>query len=238
MGVLENVGSAFMSPEPPGELRAAVDLTTRRARLAVASVAAYTVITVASCAFSLIESWPSLTIVVLACLTLLRIASAVLYCRWLHRAWKDNGLLEGRSLSMSAGAAVASFFIPIVSLFRPYQAVKELYEASDPETLPDRPQYALTEGSSYRATSGVLVSTPDYRRPFPIRAWWAAYLISSLNFRFVGYSTWAIVGVTVIVVSTLVGAVLAVQVMQAIVARQRERLRRLESLPVQAGARP
>ena len=238
MEVLANVGSASLSPEPPGELRAAVDLTTRRARLAVAAVVAYTVTTVASCAIAFIESWPFLMMVVLACWTVLRIVSAVLYCRWLHRAWKDNGLLEGRSLSMTAGAAVASFFIPIVSLFRPYQAVKELYEASDPETLPDRPQYALTEGSSYRATSGVLVSTPDYRKPFPVRAWWAAYLVSSINIRLMGYSTWAIVAVTVVVVSTLVGAVLAIQVMQAIVARQRERLRRLEALAVLPAAVP
>jgi Domain of unknown function (DUF4328) len=236
MEVLENVGSASLSPEPPGELRAAVDLTTRRARLAVAAVAAYTFITVASCAFALIESWPSVAMLVLASWSVLRIASAVLYCRWLHRAWKDNGLLEGRTLSMSAGAAVASFFIPIVSLFRPYQAVKELYEASDPETLPDRPQYVLTEGSSYRATSGALISTPDYRRPFPVRAWWAAYLVSSINIRLMGYSTWAIVAVTVVVVSTLVGAVLAIRVMQAIVARQRERLRRLEALAVSPAA--
>jgi hypothetical protein len=170
--------------------------------------------------------------VVLVSWIVLRIVSAVLYCRWLHRAWKDNGLLEGRTLSMTAGAAVASFFIPIVSLYRPYQVVKELYEASDPETLPDRPQYRLTEGTSYRTTSGALVRPVDYRRPFPVRAWWAAYLVSSITLRFIGFSTWAIVAGSFIVVTSLVTGVLAIQVMQAIVARQRERLRRLEALAV------
>ena len=53
-----------------------------------------------------------------------------------------------------------------------------------------------------------------------------------------GYSTWAIVAVTVIVVSTVFAAVLAIQVMLAIVARQRERLRRLESRLALAARHP
>lgn len=64
--------------------------------------------------------------------------SGVTFCMWVFRVSK-NVSSTGRPLKMSPGWAVGSFFIPVLSLWRPYVAVANVWEMSDPDLGPGRP---------------------------------------------------------------------------------------------------
>ncbi len=78
---------------------------------------------------------------------LLYIVTVVLYCLWLYRVYQNLPALGARNLRFSPGWAVGYFFIPILNLFRPYQAVKETWKASDPAVL-DAAAWKQTPGSA------------------------------------------------------------------------------------------
>jgi hypothetical protein len=62
----------------------------------------------------------------------LSMATAVAFLMWLYRANQNARALGSDTLEFTPGEAVGSFFIPFLNLFRPYQAVRELWRASDP----------------------------------------------------------------------------------------------------------
>ncbi|MCD6065458.1 MAG: hypothetical protein K0S33_284 [Bacteroidetes bacterium] len=61
---------------------------------------------------------------------LVLILSAVTFIQWFRRAYY-NLHKTGISLSYSEGWAAGAWFVPILSLFRPYQIMKELYEGTE-----------------------------------------------------------------------------------------------------------
>jgi hypothetical protein len=82
---------------------------------------------------------------------------ATMFCMWIVRASK-NVQATGRPLKMSPGWAAGSFFLPILSLWRPYIAVANVWEMSDPDLGPDRPS----------AGGGFVIS------------WWAFWITSGV----------------------------------------------------------
>jgi len=60
----------------------------------------------------------------------------IVFLMWLYRARSNLPALGVADARWSPGWAIAWWFIPIMSLFRPYQLVKETWQASDPESLP------------------------------------------------------------------------------------------------------
>jgi hypothetical protein len=176
------------------------------------------------------------------------LAAAVLYCHWLYRAYEDNRRLRGRPLRFSPSHAVASFLIPVVNLWRPFQALRDLFVASDPRTLPDPPRYEPSREALYRSNAREFAAPPAWNKRFPVRAWWACYMILpwALKAAFLlvgaampmlgGSSAWlagllSLSGPLSDSITSLTSAastVLALEVIVAIKARQGERLRRLE----------
>lgn len=71
------------------------------------------------------------------------LTTAVLFCRWLHSAYHNVIVLQpqaGRDvdgLTFTPGGAVAGFFIPFVNLWRPYRAVRELWDGSSMDESTD-----------------------------------------------------------------------------------------------------
>jgi uncharacterized protein DUF4328 len=61
-----------------------------------------------------------------------RLAIVVLFCAFMPRA-NRNARVFGSPMSMSAGWAAGYFFIPIMNLWKPYQAMKEIWQGSDPD---------------------------------------------------------------------------------------------------------
>ena len=59
------------------------------------------------------------------------IAVAVAFLMWTYRT-SQNLVARGVQLRFSSGWAVGCWFVPIIALFRPYQAVKEIWKRSHP----------------------------------------------------------------------------------------------------------
>lgn len=76
-----------------------------------------------------------------------------------HRARRNLDLFGVDGMRFSAGWAAASFFVPILNLFRPYQVAKELWQASDAQ-----------EDGDWHATpvTGLL------------NAWWAPWIVMAV----------------------------------------------------------
>ena len=94
---------------------------------------------------------------------LVSLITAVLFLMWIYYTHRNLPALGARELKYSPGWAVAYFFIPILNLFRPYQVVKEIWKASDPNVN-------VADGSSWQNASTSPV----------IGWWWAIWLISEL----------------------------------------------------------
>jgi len=89
--------------------------------------------------------------------------SAVTFLSWLHRAVKNLSALGARKLRFTPGWAVGWFFVPLMDLIRPYEAVTELWHASDPAIR------------SYEPASRAA--------PAPVRWWWSLLILWVLTSR-------------------------------------------------------
>ena len=88
------------------------------------------------------------------------IATVVVSLAWVYRTSKNLVALGADGQRFSPQWAVICWFIPIISLFRPYQVVREVWNASAPDLQPgDR---------SWQEAGGT---------PF-IKWWWALWLFS------------------------------------------------------------
>jgi hypothetical protein len=137
------------------------------------------------------------------------IATVVVFLMWLYRA-SENVKAFGEPLQHSSGWAVGSFFVPIINLFVPYQAVKDVWKKSEP---------AAADSMFYTA------SPPGF---FP--AWWGFWLASNfasnIYFRMTlsdaPADAAAMVGILAEILS-IAAAAFAIQVVRAIDRRQTER---------------
>ena len=142
------------------------------------------------------------------------IATVVVFLMWLYRA-SNNVAAFGATTQHSSGWAVGSFFVPIMNLFVPYQAVRDIWQKSEPDA---------TDTFSY------LQSPPGF---FP--AWWGFWIASNIAsnayFRMTlaeaPAEASAMVGIVSEVLS-IAAAVFAIQVIKAIDRRQEERAQTLE----------
>ncbi len=73
------------------------------------------------------------------------IISGVVFLRYLARANHNAGALGAEGLSATPGWTIGYFFVPILNLYRPYQILQEIWQASAPEAGPwkNRPGLAL-----------------------------------------------------------------------------------------------
>ena len=84
-------------------------------------------------------------------------ATIVVWCVWQHRAQRNAIELNGGGLEYTPGWAVGWWFIPIANLFKPFQAMRELWKASHGGTWRALPTWAL------------------------IGWWWGVWIASSVN---------------------------------------------------------
>ena len=144
------------------------------------------------------------------------IATVVVFLMWLYRV-SNNVVAFGAPRQTSAGWAVGSFFVPIANLFIPYQAIKEIWQKSDPTP---------TDAFSY------VMSPPGF---FP--AWWGFWIASNIAsnayFRMTLAEAPMEASATVGILSealSIVAAFFAIQVVKAIDQRQEERARNLQQV--------
>lgn len=61
--------------------------------------------------------------------------TVVIFGRWIVRANKNVRAFGADGLRITPGWAVGYFFVPIINLWRPYQAMKDLWRASHAQLL-------------------------------------------------------------------------------------------------------
>ena len=81
------------------------------------------------------------------------IASFIAILVWVYHSHRNLPALQARKLEFSPGWAVGWFFIPIMNLFKPYQAILEIWNQSQPGQL------FTAAGAAVPAKSGSLVLT-------------------------------------------------------------------------------
>lgn len=140
------------------------------------------------------------------------LACVILFCMTVNRFNKNARALGSKGMEYSPGWTVGWFFIPIANLFKPYQAIRETYQASDPRT------------GDY-----------DWRQSqiqAPLGWWWTAWIVSNIVDNIETRLAWRQITVPVEVslgvsalslVLTIAAGVLAICVVRAILARQEEK---------------
>ena len=73
------------------------------------------------------------------------IGGYVFFLMWLYQASKNLRSFGQHSLEYTPGWCVGWWFIPIASLWKPFGAMREIWRASDPETVGPRPTHAWHE---------------------------------------------------------------------------------------------
>ncbi len=134
------------------------------------------------------------------------ILAIVLFCVWLHRVARNARALGVRNLDNTPGWAVGYFFIPIMNLFVPYKAVKEIWQSSDPDAEPD---------------------FWSHRPAGLVGSWWAFFLIGNIGGRVIdrflegAYSASFIMPLATLQAALpIIAAVLATRVIRGIAQRQ------------------
>jgi hypothetical protein len=85
------------------------------------------------------------------------LATAVVFLRWIYLAKANTGALGATQTRFRPGWSIGWYFIPFANLWKPYQAMKELWCASvDPGSWPGVPVPSL------------------------LRLWWTLWIISNL----------------------------------------------------------
>lgn len=90
--------------------------------------------------------------------------AAVTFLMWLFRLYKNLPALRAESPDFSPGWAVGWWFVPLFNLFRPFQAVRRVWAASDPDFDPE-PRF---------------LTSLQPAAPFFMSSWWAFWLIANI----------------------------------------------------------
>lgn len=91
----------------------------------------------------------------------LAIAIGIVFWIWLDRVRRNLPALGVRNARYQPYWTAVGFLLPVWNLFRPFQVVREIWKASDPE---------VPSGSSWQ----------ESRTPVFLKWWWAAFLISGV----------------------------------------------------------
>ncbi|GEA13671.1 DUF4328 domain-containing protein [Alteromonas sp. KUL49] len=58
------------------------------------------------------------------------VLSGILILRWIYRANENSRQLGAKDMEFTPGWSIGFYFIPIMALFKPYQAMKEIWQTS------------------------------------------------------------------------------------------------------------
>jgi len=115
------------------------------------------------------------------------VISGVTFIQWFRRAYY-NLHLQVKYLSHDEGWASGSWFVPIISLYRPYQIMKEMYQET---------KYLLTN-------NGLIFKYPQ---DYALGLWWTLWLINSFVGQFVFRLTLKAETIDELTTSTIAGMI-------------------------------
>jgi hypothetical protein len=103
------------------------------------------------------------------------IGSAIAFLIWFYRARTNLSSLGGREFKYSPGWTVGGFFVPFLNIVRPLQVMREIWHASNPQTL----KFDLTNDGP--------ILRDQLKTPSLLIWWWllflASYIIGNVIFR-------------------------------------------------------
>jgi hypothetical protein len=174
-------------------------------------------------------------------ITITFITTAVVFLRWMHRLVVLTRALGGK-LAWTPAQAVWAFFIPIISLIRPYQVLTAAHTALDPEHVaPPAPRVDPSAQRDYRSVAFVHPPPAPNLPKALIGFWWGAFVVMSVSGKLLtAFSTPSAPDAVIsayrsdmfVSFAAVVAAALAVTVVRGLTARVAERFRRIrESSP-------
>ncbi len=92
------------------------------------------------------------------------LACVITYCVWMYRSNANARALGATGLQYTPGWSVGYWFIPLLNLVRPYQATKEIYQAS----LGDQVDFSGTQNWTSNVVPGFF------------GAWWFCWVVSNI----------------------------------------------------------
>lgn len=145
---------------------------------------------------------------------LLLLVTGICFLIWTYRLNRNLRALGVAGLKFTPGWAAGYFFIPVISLWKPYQAFQKIWRASDPGPAP----------RSGRAWQNLPV-------PALLGFWWVLWMISNAVDRLAARSPNDPEAEMVSAVFSLVSGILALCVVRLFTARQERTARLLALLP-------
>jgi Domain of unknown function (DUF4328) len=73
----------------------------------------------------------------------LYIAAAIVFIRWLYRAYRNMAVVEPAERRYGAGWAIGAWFVPIMNLFRPKQMINDIWRAGGRDMRDAQPGWLL-----------------------------------------------------------------------------------------------
>ncbi len=142
------------------------------------------------------------------------LAAGVAFLRWLRAATALTRAVATPEFRWSPAESVWSFFIPVLSIARPYQVMRDLRDALAPGSAPLPPVAREEPVLGYRDAALTSPTTPGVPTA-PVGAWWAAFLITSAT----ASPPLACGAGAVAQATTLAAAVLGARVVRGVTAR-------------------
>lgn len=173
----------------------------------------------------------------------LLVVTGVLFLRWLHRVVFVTRGLGAEMLTWAPKDAVLAFIIPIISIVRPYQVMRDVHDMLAPDAVPEpAPQVRAGDAQGYRQVEMVAPPAPAKLPHASISAWWAAFwfgnVLANIASRQTGTSADDLLTRNTLNSASdaveIVSATLAIVVVRAVTARLVERYRRVRHNPVEA----
>jgi hypothetical protein len=156
--------------------------------------------------------------------TLLLCVTVVLFLRWLAHAVKLASAMSSAPLQWTGSGAVWSFFIPIISLWRPFYVLRDLRDHLAPNGVPEpAPRPRLDGSGGYRHVEMDSAPPPRALVNASIGAWWGFFISA----RVLGVGIVATNYGVVAELLSITSAILGVLVVRSIDGRVTERFRRL-----------
>ena len=136
------------------------------------------------------------------------VVAGVMFCAWLVRASKNARALGAQGMEFTPGWTAGWFFVPFLNLVRPYEAIKELYQASDPQS-------GATDWGAFEPPGFILT-------------WWFSWIAFTVGGA-AAQNFWNLPWLTAILGA--ISAILAIRVLVAIERRQLEKSAHIPFLP-------
>jgi hypothetical protein len=100
---------------------------------------------------------------------LLLLVSTIFFLMWVYRAYENLYKIRSGNMHNTPGWAVGFWFVPIVSFYKPYEIMKDIWVKTQEHSLPDE-------------------QSGNIKKPYLVGIWWAMNLLNIIASYFVTFA--------------------------------------------------